>query len=95
MAKISDSESKSLKPEGLEDKSIAPDNTTVENKAVTDAAEVEEAANRLGRVHVVFAHPVREGRIGNDKPISAGDKQSLPKTLATNLIQQGVARLAD
>lgn len=92
MAKTSENnEQKSLKPEGLEDKSIA---SAPENKAVALAEEVEEATNRLGRVHVIVAHPIAEGRIGNDKALSPGDKASLPKTLATSLIQQGVVRLA-
>ena len=90
----SDHESKSLMPDGLEDKSIAPAAVT-ENKAVAVAAEVDDASNRLGRVHVVFAHPVPKGRIGNDKALEPGDRKSVTTTLATTLIQQGVARLAD
>lgn len=83
-------ESKSLKPAGLEDKSLAP--KSAETKAAGAVAEKDEAPSP-DHTRLVLAHPVREGRIGNDKPLRPGDEVSVPKALARSLIQQGVARL--
>lgn len=77
-------EQKSLAPAGLEDKSLAPE--AVENKSATPEVD--------GKVSVVLAHPVPAGRIGNEKDLAPGDEFSTTKYLATQLVQQGVARLA-
>lgn len=85
MAKITDNiESKSLAPEGLEDKALAP--VDAEIKAVAPSAD--------DKVQVIVAHPIPAGRIGNNEDLNPGDKTSVTKVYARQLVQQGVVRLA-
>ena len=80
-------ESKALPVAGIENKSLEP---VAENKAAQPAPKPAEPE----RVRVIVAHPVPAGRIGNDKDLRPGDETRVPAAYATQLIQQGVARLA-
>lgn len=74
--------------QSIENKSLAPQ---VEDKALS--AESDAGKPKDG-VALIAAHPIPVGRIGNSDEIRPGDQFVASKAYATNLVQQGVARLA-
>lgn len=91
MATKSTSENKSAEA-GMENKSL--EQTTVDG-AVQDTVmgvleEEPPEANSRGNVHVVIAHPIEAGRV-KDKELKPGEKVSVPRDRAIQLVAAGAA----